>query len=253
MDRHTRMPSARRQGGFTLVELMVTVAIAMFLLAGLVTIVQNIRGSYFNQQQIVQLQDEQRFALTVMTDAVQAAGYFPNPAVDTTLNFGATAPFPAAGWVFAGTHAAGLPDQLSTRFMSGPLPDGTPAYGPVLCDGTDTSGLAANTWAVTFSVDTVKNQLQCSVNGGPQIPLVGGVTGLTVYYGVKRNTVPVDYNVDTYETWDVLLASGTDWQNISAVRVIITFQNPLFPQASQPQFVTVERVIQVMGRGGMHT
>ena len=40
--------------------------------------------------------------------------------------------------------------------------------------------------------------------------LVGGVTGFTVFYGVKRNVAPVDYNVDTYETWDVLAASGSD-------------------------------------------
>ena len=113
MDRYTRMRSAPRQGGFTLVELMVTVAIALFLLAGLVTIVQNIRGSYFNQQQLVQLQDEQRFALTVLTDAVQAAGYIPNPTGNTTRQaFPNAGPF-AAGWVFAGTHAAGVPDTLS--------------------------------------------------------------------------------------------------------------------------------------------
>jgi len=250
MDRHLRMLSPRRQGGFTLVELMVTVAIALFLLGGLVSIVQNIRSSYFSQQQLVQLQDEQRFALTVLTDAVQAAGYFPNPTLDSTGTFTASAPFTSAGWVFAGSHAAGLPDTLSTRFRSGPLPDGTATYGAVLCDGTDTSGAAANVWAVTFSVDTIKRQLQCSVNGGPQIPLVGGVTNLTVYYGVKRNPIPVDFNVDTYVTWDAL--SGTDWLNISTVRVILTFQNPVIGP-NQPPTINLERVIQVMARAGMHT
>ena len=39
----SRMRFPRQQGGFTLVELMVTVAIALFLLGGLVTIVQNVR------------------------------------------------------------------------------------------------------------------------------------------------------------------------------------------------------------------
>ena len=61
-----------------------------------------------------------------------------------------------------------------------------------------------------------------------------------------------DYNVDTYENWTVLNASS-DYLNISAVRIIITFVNPLAGQPSQPATLTVERVIQVMARGGLHT
>ena len=251
MDRHTRMRSAPRQGGFTLVELMVTVAIAMFLLAGLVTIVQNIRGSYFNQQQLVQLQDEQRFALTVLTDAVQAAGYIPNPTGNTLATaFPNAGPF-GQGWVFAGTHVAGVPDTLSTRFQSGPSATGNPTGGVVLCDGTDTSNTPQQVWTLTFSVDPVQG-LQCSVNGAPAVTLVGGVTGFTVLYGVKRNVAPVDYNVDTYETWDVLAASGSDWANISAVRVVLSFKNPI-TGPNQPATIDMERVVQVMARGGVHT
>ncbi len=72
-----------RMRGFTLVELMVTIAIALFLLGGLVMIVQNVRQTYGNQQSLAQLQDAQRFAMTVITDVVQAAGYFPTPATET--------------------------------------------------------------------------------------------------------------------------------------------------------------------------
>ena len=69
----------RAQLGFTLVELMITVAIALFLLGGLVTILQNVRSAYNNQQSLSQLQDQQRFAMTVITDVIQAGGYFPDP------------------------------------------------------------------------------------------------------------------------------------------------------------------------------
>ena len=256
MNRHIHKRSAHREGGFTLVELMVTVAIAMFLLAGLVTIVENIRISYLSQEQLVQLQDEQRFAITVLTDAVQAAGYFSNATADTTSAFptdGANG-F-GAGWVFAGSHAVGVADAvaqdtLTMRFQSGPLPDGSPSYGPVLCNGTDTSNQAQQIWNVTFSLNPATNELQCAVNGGNPVVLLGGVQGLAVYYGVKRNG-GADFNVDTYETWDVMNAAG-DWLTVSAVRVVITFINPV-KGPSQPATITVERVIQVMGRGGAHT
>ncbi len=52
------LPAAQRQRGFTLVELMVTVAIALFLLGGLFTIVQNVRKTNSNQQLLAQLQDQ---------------------------------------------------------------------------------------------------------------------------------------------------------------------------------------------------
>ncbi len=67
----TSMRPARDARGFTLVELMVTVAIALFLLGGLLTIVQTVRRANMSQQALAQLQDEQRFALTVITDGFE--------------------------------------------------------------------------------------------------------------------------------------------------------------------------------------
>ena len=245
----TTVPRAvRRQRGFTLLELMITVAIALFLLGGLVTIVQNMRGTYITQQSLVQLQDEQRFALTVVTDAVQSAGYFPDPVSQSTGALPNAGGF-GAGWVFLGSHAGATDnvalDTLSTRFWSDPN-----SYGPVLCNGTDTSKAAAQLWTMTFSVQN--SQLVCAVNGGQPTPLVDNVVAFAVYYGVKHDFGVADYNVDTYENWTVLNASS-DYLNISAVRIIITFVNPLAGQPSQPATLTVERVIQVMARGGLHT
>ena len=62
--------NACAQRGFTLVELMVTVAIALFLLYGLVTIVEQVRRTSLDQQSLTQLQDQQRFAMTVLTDVI---------------------------------------------------------------------------------------------------------------------------------------------------------------------------------------
>ena len=83
----------------------------------------------------------------------------------------------------------------------------------------------------------------------------GRCGALAIYYGVKRDFTTTDYNVDTYVTWDKMstLNGANDYINVSAVRIVLTFANPLFPQPNQPQTITMERVIEVMNRAGLHT
>jgi type IV pilus assembly protein PilW len=247
--------SARTQRGFTLVELMVTVAIALFLLYGLVTIVQNVRQTSFDQQSLAQLQDQQRFAMTVLTDVIQAGGYFPSPTLWTpATSMPAAPPFvPAApafgqGQPFSGTHSAAVPgDAVAVRYRTA-LNDGV-----INCiGGTNTAFAPDHLYTNSFTV-TPAGQLQCSLDGAAPVALVNGVTNLTIYFGVKRNFAVTDYNVDTYLTADQML--NTDWDNISSVRVILTFTNPLYkgPGGGQQPTVTFDRVVEVMARAGAFT
>ena len=247
---------ARHARGFTLIELMVTVAIAMFLLGGLVTIVQNLRITYSNQQALAQLQDQQRFAMTVITDVIQAAGYFPNATSYTdATSLTASAPF-GQGQAFAGTHPGGAAsDTLGVRYRTA-INDGV-----ILCDGSTNTTVApdnlyANQFTVVPPAGNVPGQLFCQLNANAAVALVTGIQSMTIYYGVKRDAATDDYNVDTYLTADQMNPAGplgSDWANISSVRVVLVFVNPLYPQATQPQFITFERVVEVMGRAGVHT
>jgi type IV pilus assembly protein PilW len=253
------------QRGFTLVELMVTVAIALFLIGGLMTIAQNVRRTYTNQQSLAELQDEQRFALTVLTDVIQAGGYYPSPqnanvwqpttalpAAGTTL---AATPAFQAGQAFTGAVVAGQADTLGVRYRTA-VNDGV-----LLCDGTTNTALApdhsyANQFWVVQPAAGVPGQLWCQVDANVAVPLVDGVVGLTIFYGVKRDFTTSDYNVDTYLRADQMNAAGPfggDWANISAVRIQLTFTNPMAGQQNQPATLTFERIVQVMGRAGLHT
>jgi type IV pilus assembly protein PilW len=239
---------ARTQRGFTLVELMVTVAIALFLLYGLVTIVEAVRRTSLDQQSLAQLQDQQRFAMTVLTDVVQAGGYFPDPTAWTPASsLPAAAPY-GLGQPFYGTHNAAAPgDTIGVRYRTA-LNDGV-----INCTGgTNTAFNPSHVYTNSFSV-APGGQLQCSLDGAAPVPLVNGVTNLTIYFGVKRNFAVTDYNVDTYLTADQMIAA--DWSNISSVRVSLTFTNPLYkgPGGGQPPTVTFDRVVEVMARAGAFT
>jgi type IV pilus assembly protein PilW len=245
--------STRAQRGFTLVELMVTVAIALFLLYGLVTIVERTRRTSLDQQSLAQLQDQQRFAMTVLTDVIQAGGYFPDPTTWTpALSLPLAAPF-GQGQPFSGTHNAAAPgDTIGVRYRT------AQKDGIINCTGGTNTAFPTQVYTNSFSVSAV-GQLQCALGVGTPIafaapvPLVSGVTNLRIYYGVKRNFAVTDYNVDTYLTADQML--NADWDNVSSVRVILTFTNPLYkgPGAGQQPTITFDRVVEVMARAGPFT
>lgn len=262
----------RRPRGFTLVELMVAMAIAIFLLGGLGMVVQNLRKEHMNQQALAQLQDEQRFAMTLLADVVQAAGHYPDATsqIISSALPQAAAPIAgqvamAAGQAFDGFHATGnpnalVPDSLSVRFAT------SGGDGMIMCDGSQNTGGAGplaetNTFTVVPPAGNLPGQLLCSVNGQPAVALVNGVQNLQVFYGVNRNAPTVNYSIDTYLTADQMnpnLAGGGDWMNVSAVRIVLTFTNPLCPtvaacQPGQSPTVTFERVVPVMARAGFHS
>jgi type IV pilus assembly protein PilW len=65
--------------GFTLLELMIAMTIGLFLSGALVTVVQTNKRVFLDQNRLEQMQDGQRMAMTLMTDVIQSAGYFPQP------------------------------------------------------------------------------------------------------------------------------------------------------------------------------
>lgn len=257
------LPSKHGQRGFNLVELMVACAIAVFLLFGLVTIVQNVRQANLNQQALTQLQDEQRFAMSVISDVIQAAGYYPNPL--TTLDLpstAATAPWLTGEGLYGTTPGGATGDTLSVRYMT------TGGDGVILCDGSSntaapgTDVVYTNSFTVQPAAPGVLGGLYCQVNNNgpsavaPGILLAPGVQSMNIWFGVKRNCGANDYNVDTYVSpanASNTTCLTTDWTNISTVRVQLVFTNPLFGQPGQQPTITFQRVVQVMARAGIHT
>ena len=207
--------------GFTLVEILIALLIGLFLAGALITIVQTNRTVFGNQNKLAQLQDGERMALTMMTDVIQSAGYFPNP-TQNTLNNSLTivAPFVAAGQSVYGVYSATPPgDQISVRYMT------AGGDGILNCSGQSNPTGGPNTLYVnTFQV--LNNQLICTMNG-TQYNLVNGVTNLSVLYGVKANAGATGNNVDTYMNATQVTAAGL-WGSVISALVQLTFTNPLY-------------------------
>jgi type IV pilus assembly protein PilW len=253
------------QGGFTLVELAVAMAIGLFLVAGLATIMQSNRRTYGNQMALAQLQDNQRLAMTMLNDVVRQAGYFPDPTSNT-----------AASTLVAGTLGSGTPvtgTVQSSQSVAGAYQSANPGdsisvrYATVLgdgiqlCDGTSSTVAAVTTYVNTFSVDS-SGQLVCQISkalaaAGTARPLVSGIRRLNILYGVKRDFSSPDNNVDTYVRADQM--TTTDWLNVSSVKITIVFINPLATTASgasvpgQPATITFLRIVAIMNRTGILT
>jgi type IV pilus assembly protein PilW len=256
------LPSVRRQGGLTLVEMMVTIAIALFLLAGVGYMLQNTRRAYANQNQLQQLQDSERLAMTLLTDVIQNAGYFPDPTqntIDTAL------PAVAGTWVqeqaiTAASQAAPAPgDAITVRYMT------TGGDGILNCLGTSntqatgTTDVYVNQFYLTAPDASGNSTLQCKLTDSAGTvnstqDLVSGLTNMQIWFGVKRGGAATDNNVDTYlRPSEMSAGAPNDWLNITSVRIVLTFQNPLAaPSAPATQkTIDFERVIAVMNRAGV--
>jgi type IV pilus assembly protein PilW len=254
-----------RSGGFTLIELLVAMLLALFLVGGLLTMEQSTRKAFGNQNQLVQLQDDERLAMTLLDEVIESSGYFPNPVLYTLLGEFPTASSPAyAVFATAGQSIYGEStpitnvqgDLITVRYVTQPLDN------IINCTGGTNTGGANILWVNTFSVDT-NNNLNCTLsnNGTVAAPvgLVSGVTNLSILYGVKTNFSVTNTSADSYLTAAQMTAA--DWTNVISVQVSLTFVNPLYGggpgstnyNAGQPATITFSRVICVMAKGGVNS
>jgi type IV pilus assembly protein PilW len=251
---------SRTQRGFTLVELMIAVLIAMFLIGGLLTLVQAMKSTSLNQSGLSQLQESERMAMTLMTDVIQSTGYFPSPTLNTAASsFPVSAPFTFTGQALYGTGNftdAAPGNTITVRYLTNgtgsPTPDNV-----INCLG-NTSALGA-TFVNTFSVNLATQTLQCTliVNGAAlaAVPLITGVNSLNIYYGVQTNPATNTNSVDTYLDAATVTASNL-WSSVKSVKITLSLVNPLFGQQGQAgvgPFINFTRIVDVMNKNGVTT
>lgn len=254
--RATRHIAASRLRGFTLIELMIAITVAVFLVGGLLMMVQSTRNTFASQNQLAQLQDNERLVLTFMTEVIESAGYFPNPKLYTSTAVLPVAPsFAAAGQAVAGTGAylAAAPgDRVSIRYGAGL---GDDVFN---CRGTRNTGVAPyDTFVNTFWVNNAVASnpvLTCTFSSGAiplpgvDVALVNGVKTMAIRYGIKRNPADTQSCADTY--LDATQMAAADWNNVCSISLKVSFINPLNPAGAT---IDITRVIAVMNTAGVNS
>jgi type IV pilus assembly protein PilW len=262
-----RSPRAVR--GFTLIEIMIALAIGLFLTAGLLTLVQAMKRTSVTQAGMSQLQDNERMAMTLIADVIQLAGYFPqpvplpNPPVSSGIGiFGPVAPF-KAGQSLYGTGAALAPapgDTITVRYQTGGT---TPPASDMTINCTGNTSPTQIVFTNTFSLIADPYvagtyDLACTLNGAAPVALVNGIKNLSILYGVKTNSLS-NNSVDSYLDANAVIAGNgsTDyWNNVRSVKVTVTFVNPMYgtlPGQTTSTAPTIQftRIVDVMNTEGV--
>jgi type IV pilus assembly protein PilW len=258
-----------RTRGFTLIELMIAITIALFLSIGLLTLVQAMKRTAMVQGGLSKLQDNQRMAMTLIADVIQQAGYFPNPLLNTAAGIfpvnGTFASF--AGQSVVGTGAFGDPAQpgnsITIRYATAGTTVGPPGTPDNTIDCTGNTSLVPTTFTDTFSItpdagDPTTFDLTCNLQNSATgsnttVQLVNGVTQLQIWYGVQTNPGVSNGSADTYLD---AASMGIYWNNIVSVKVKLTFVNPLFgtlagQSPTAPPTIAITRIIDVMAKTGV--
>jgi type IV pilus assembly protein PilW len=235
-----------RERGVTLVELLIAVAMAVFLLAGLFTIVFSTRRVYASQNLMAQLQDNERMAMTMISDVVQQAGYYPDPTQYTqTGSFPVSGAFATVGQSVVGTYSAAAPgDTITVRYMT--------ASGDLMinCTGGTNSSGATQLYVNQFLIDA-SGYLACSLNGAANVELVSGLQNMSILYGVKTDFTFDNGAPDSYMNASQM--SAINWMNVITAKITLTFVNPLASQPGQPATIVFQRVVAVMHETGVTT
>ena len=250
---HRARASQRRShpSGFSLVELLIAIFITLFLVAGMLGIIVSMRGSFSTQDQLERIQENERFALTVLDNTIRDAGFFSNPTATTsavafpvppTANPDGTT-FVASQVVSGTTGPASASDTVNVRFQT------SSGDGLMNCLGdTNTSG-GVVTWTNSFAVNA-SNQLVCavSINGGAAstaVVLVDNVASMKVLDGVDTNA---DGSADKYVTSSGITAPPA-WTDVSSVQLKITFQDLINSKTGMPvSLPTLTHNISLMNR-----
>lgn len=192
----------RHDKGFTLVELLVALAIASFLLAGVYTLLIRQQRSYETQDQVVELQQNLRSAITLMRYDMRMIGYgltegiLPivvasnnrviadgTDAITFNANLDAATVILSSGEQMSYTLQAGVPITLPVAAVDG-FSLATPYRVELIDLGTGTLITAANLTVVSASNLTLSVQPQQS-----------GILWAGSYIGLPFQTV--SYSIDT--------------------------------------------------------
>ena len=196
----------RVQQGFTLVELMVSITIGIFIIGAAMYVLQGTSGINRQVSEVTQLRQQAAFAFRIMAKQVREAGAIePMWSTDTaSYRFNKTYAWfggsPLSNWI---PPTGSLPDTLNISLQN-------PAAGNVYtrnCLGQSISGGNRSYFYVR------NNNLRCTAGGASNQdqPIIENVNGFSVKYRVS-NGAGKQFVAQT---------AVTDWTKVDAVEICL--------------------------------
>ena len=157
------------QSGFTLIELIISLGIGLFLLTGIAVIFLSNRATFITQGYLAQLQNNEISAMNIINNVVQSAGYYIDPLHQSSkqanpqkqINSPIETTYLEDQVVFGGSFNGS--DVLAVRAYHNTSTPGI-IEGAIDCTGNAGSladGTGQDQISSTFSVDSSGN-LQCT-------------------------------------------------------------------------------------------
>jgi len=224
--KNKNLSSQKKQSGISLIEIMIALVIGLILIAGIAQIYISNKQAYRLQESISYVNNNARFALFFLQEAVTAAGYKGNPAEANEDAFPATAAGAGCANFIKGqsiTGGAGATDLFCVKMKS-------PVYTAGAADiaaMTDCVGnaIAENVTVTTHFFISANGELSCDTShsdgtvGAPQ-PLVSDVTIIPandLLYGEDTNN---DNVVDL-----PYVATPSNWEKVIAVNISVNLSS----------------------------
>ena len=229
-----RFSNVNHVGGFTLLELLVSMSLGLFLMAGLIQVLLTNKEVFRVQENSARMQEDGRFAVTVLNNTLSLTGYredasltmasqFPsyttlaNPPAETFLS--AEVVRGTDNDVGGGDNVKDGTDTISIRYRS----DGTirDCQGITVADGL----MSVNRYYVddddTFNCrsDVYDPATNLAVSSLTQ-PLIDNVEDMQIRYGMNTGGVFHDVAAECYLEASVAVGDGSDCTSLNFAQVV---------------------------------
>lgn len=255
----------KQQYGLSLVELMISAVLGLFIIAGLSTVYISSKQTYVLREQTSELDENARTAIRTLREHIEHAGYssvigqqvnpyilLPNSAVPTSVNCSGTDKSVLTPNIIkmtangVGTNS----DQIAITYLADNAlnTDCTGTALPANClpptFDNRSARLVYSSFAVSAS-DTQKNSLGTSIpslqcagsRNATSQPIAQGIENMQILYGVDT-TVPTAnvrrmWDVDVY--WNAAqVTANSAWDKVASVQVA------LLVRSIEPAFATAQ-------------
>lgn len=209
----------KTEQGFSLIEVMVAMAVGIILLGAVGYLFIGSRTLNRTQNETSRMQENARFALDTMGRTIRQAGARRTTGITNNDIINQDYSLITSAINLTQGANGNASDSISVSYY-------TQNANEVDCNG---NAIATETLVTfVFTVDTTNFQLTCSNGAAAAVPIVDGVENMKVTVGVDTSTPP-DGSVDSYVTPNNVPARSaalTPWQSsIAAVRVGLLFRS----------------------------